>query len=212
MPSPPVPHPKPVLGLAGAPGAGKSAVARELAGLGCAVLDADAMARAALEGVEARAQLAARWGAGVFAADGSPDRAAIAAKVFAAPEERAWLEALVHPLVGAMREAGRRAAFADPGSLAVVEDCPLLFEAGIAASCDAILFVDAPLKARQARVAVRGWAPEELARRENAQWPLDTKRGSADHVVVNDQGTEVLSRRVREVFEAVMASWRVSRG
>lgn len=203
-------HPKPVLGLCGAPGSGKSAVAAVLAGLGCAVLDADALARAALEEPAVRASLAKRWGGGVFQPGGAPDRAAIAAKVFADPAERAWLESVIHPLVRRGREAGRLAAFADPNALAVVEDCPLLFEMGLDAGCDAVFFVDAPREQRLARVAARGWTEEELARREKSQWPLDTKRGKSDHVVSNDAGREVLAHRVREVFGAFMASWRAS--
>lgn len=166
------------------------------------------MARAALDLPQVKAQLADRWGAGVFLPEGAPDRAAIAARVFSDPAQRAWLEGLVHPQVRARREQARAAAFADPATLAVVEDCPLLFETGLDAGCDAVIFVDAPLELRLARVAGRGWGAAELARREKSQWPVDSKRVKADHVVVNDAGRDMLSCRVREVFGACLASWQ----
>ncbi len=137
MPEPVARPPRrpPVIGLAGAIGAGKSTVAGILGEAGCLVSDADRLAREVLAESDVVAELVSWWGSGVLDADGRPDRKAIAEIVFADPEARQRLEDLVHPRV----HAARAAAFASapPDTPALVIDAPLLFEAGLAAECDA---------------------------------------------------------------------------
>jgi len=186
----------PVIGLAGAIGAGKSTVASILAAAGCLVSDADRLARDILADPAVVAELVSWWGKGVTNAEGRPDRKAIAEIVFADPEARRRLEALIHPRVHRAREAAFDAA--PPGTPALVVDAPLLFEAGLAQECDAVIFVDADRATRVERVANRGWAADELDRREAAQWPLDRKRASADHVVRNDADLASLRTQVLE--------------
>ena len=184
----------PLLGLTGAPGAGKSTVARELAALGCVVSDSDALARAAFDDPEVRTAVQ-----GLF---GTTDRRAIADIAFADPAARARLEGLIHPWIAARRDAAFAAAPA--GTRALVIDAPLLLEAGLGAGCDRVIFVDCPLEIRQSRVrANRGWSAAELARREAAQWPLDRKRASAHHVVRNDGDPASLRAQVRAVLDEV---------
>ena len=90
---------------------------------------------------------------------------------------------------------------ADPRVAAIVLDSPLLFEAGLASSCDAIVFVDCDDAVRQARVAAsRGWTPKQLQAREKAQKPLDFKKRRADYVVCNDSTTDALRRQVTALF------------
>jgi dephospho-CoA kinase len=184
----------PTLGLTGPPGAGKSTVARELAALGCVVSDSDALAHAAYDDPPLRSAVQALFG--------TVDRRAIAGRVFSDPDARARLESLIHPWIAARRAAAFAAAPA--GTRALVIDAPLLLEAGLGASCDRILFVDAPLGVRQARVAAaRGWTPAELARREAAQMPLDQKRALAHHVIRNDGDPASLRAQVRAVLDEV---------
>lgn len=193
-------RPPVVIGLAGGIGSGKSAVARVLAGMNYLVIDSDADAKAVLDRPEVLGQLAQWWGRAVVTADGRADRKAIADIVFAKPEERARLESLVHPLVKAGREAlvAQASAQGRPG---VVLDAPLLFEAGTDASCDFVLFVEAPTEARAKRVAAtRGWDAGELARREKSQIPLEEKRRRSDTIVVNDGPPEALEAKVREAL------------
>ena len=184
----------PVIGLAGGIGAGKSAVARVMAELGCVVSDSDALARAALERDDVRAQLVSWWGDGVVGVDGTVDRGAVARIVFGDEAERLRLEALVHPLVRVSRgEAIERAEAA--GARAFVIDAPLLFEAGLDAECDVVVFVDAPRAVRLARVRQhRGWDEAELARRESAQLGNDEKRRRADVVVAIGEDAGLASR------------------
>lgn len=195
----------PVIGLAGGIGAGKSEVARVLARLGCAVEDSDALAREALNRPEVHARLRQWWGERVFGADGSVDRKAVAAIVFADPGERTRLEGLTHPLVRAARAERFRVAAAS-GARALVIDAPLLFEAGSDAECDAVIFVDAPRDVRLARLkASRGWDEAELARREAAQWAVERKRVLSHEVVVNDGATADLEPRVSAALGRILS-------
>ena len=189
-------HPLPVIGLLGAPGSGKSHVARVLAGMGGFVIDADALSRDAMQHPEVVAAVRERWGDPVVMADGSIDRRAVAGRVFSQPDELAWLESQIHPRVSAGRAALREQAREDAQARFVVEDCPLLLESGLEDECDILLMVDAPRELRLARVAQRGWTSDDLTAREDRQLPLDTKRAKADYVVVNDSDDASLAARL----------------
>jgi dephospho-CoA kinase len=188
-------------------GAGKSTVASILAGLGCVVADADALARLALQDPHIRDTIAGWWGPGVIDASGGIDRKAVARIVFDRPAERKRLESLVHPWI---RQRQREIFAAAPREAkALVIDAPLLFEAGLDRECDAVIFVDAPRAARLARVsATRGWTQAELDRREVSQLPLDVKRSRADHVVVNDGDLDALTDQVRRILDQLIAKQR----
>jgi len=125
------------------------------------------------------------------------------------PAERRRLEALIHPIVARARERNMlqvvdsRKSGAQP--LAFVWDTPLLFEAGLAEACDALVFVDAPREARLERVASsRGWTAEELTRRENSQWPLDKKKNLSDDVINNAAEAEDLRSQVQQVLSRIL--------
>lgn len=193
----------PVIGLAGGIGSGKSTVGRTLAELGCLVIDSDQRSREALDGPEVRARLIEWWGEGVLSADGRVDRARVAAIVFADPAQRARLEELVHPIVRQDRAAMMAEAAGRPYR-AVVIDAPLLFEAGLDAECDAVVFVEAPREERLRRVAEsRGWDAAELDRREAAQLPLDQKRARSGYVVSNASDPGDLRRKVEDVLNRI---------
>ncbi len=191
----------PTIGLAGGIGAGKSRVATMLAELGCLVSDSDADARAVLADSDVIATLRSWWGDDVLTAEGTIDRGEVARRVFADVEERRRLESVLHPRIHDRRAA--RFAAAPPDTRAFVVDAPLLFEAGLDAECDAVIFVDAPRDLRLARVAAnRGWTDAELARRESAQWPIDRKRSLATIIIdnkINDE--EHLRTQTRNALE-----------
>ncbi len=185
---PPFKGPKPVIGILGGIGSGKSKVAQAFALLGCGIVDADQIAKQALNTPEAARQVRQWWGNSVIGADGLPDRKAIAARVFEQPQELARLEGLLHPIVFRQRETLVAAMNADPDIVAIIEDCPLLLEKKLEGPCDVLVFVEASLKTRLERVAkTRGWSHEELVRRELRQMPLDIKRKRADYVILNEQ-------------------------
>ena len=194
---------KPVIGIVGGIGSGKSYVAKLFGDAGCLVIDSDAQVRAAYHDPTILQTLRQWWGGDAFRADGSLDRAAVARKVFADPAERQRLESLVHPWVDARRAAVMDAA--PPDVVAYVWDAPLLVEAGLHERCDAVVFVDAPREERLRRVMEqRGWDEGELGRRENLQLPLDTKREISDYQVVNTAGADELRGHVRQILSRII--------
>lgn len=195
---------RPIIGIVGGIGSGKSTVAAMLAEHGCIVADSDAAARASLRDPAIRQELIDWWGEGILDEQGEVSRVKVAEIVFQDQAARHRLEALVHPWV----EQRRREQFADApdGAVGFVIDAPLLLEAGLDAMCDALIFVDAPREVRLARVkTARGWDEAELTRREDSQLPLDEKRRRADHTVVNTgdlaQLREQIGRILRDIVE-----------
>jgi dephospho-CoA kinase len=198
---------KPIIGIAGGIGSGKSYVARLFGELGCLVIDSDAQVRAAYDDERVKRALREWWGDAAFDSEGNVDRRFITRRVFSDPAERERLERLLHPLVNSARDALMKQAADDPQVVAYVWDTPLLFEAGLYRTCDAIVFVDAPLEARLARVkATRGWEETDLHRRQILQWALDKKREMSDHRVTNaaDHAGDV-REQVRATLSRILA-------
>lgn len=192
-----------ILGLAGGVGSGKSAVAAILGELGFVVSDSDAGARAVLERADVIEELVQAFGDGVLDGDGRPDRKAIADAVFGDDDKRKTLEGIIHPRLHEER-AGLIAAARSKNAAGVVIDAPLLFEAGVDAECDAVIFVDTPREVRLKRVVEgRGWSEAELDRREAAQMPLSEKRERSDAVVSNDGDLAALRAQVMSALEAI---------
>jgi dephospho-CoA kinase len=200
--------PKPVLGLVGAIGAGKSTAARCLAARGGHAIDADSLGHEALLQPDIVAALVGRWGARVCRADGTLDRREIGRIVFADAAERKALEATVFPCIGRRTHEEISAAQTNPAVAFVVLDAAVLLEAGWGALVDRLAYLDAPRELRLARLAARsGWAEAELAAREAAQWPAEEKKMRADAVIVNDAGPDALQERV----DRVLAGWQLGR-
>lgn len=196
--------PIPTIGLMGGPGSGKSLVASQLASLGCAVIDADALAKEALREPHIIDEITAWWGPRILTPDGQIDRREVARIVFTDPEELKRLEAMIHPRVHERRDQLKQQALADAKTVAVVEDCPLLLEQGIDEQCDALIFVDVDFQTRLARVQSRGWDAEELARRDKSQTPLDIKRQRADYVISNDADEAHCLAQTRRVLSQII--------
>ena len=193
-----------LVGLTGNIGGGKSTVAQLLSEHGATIIDADVLARRAVElGSEAFRGIVARWGTSVLGADGSLDRAALRRIVFTDPDELEQLNALVHPEVERMRETLVDQARLR-GDRLVVCDIPLLFERRMTDDFDRIVLVDAPRPVRLERlVRERGLRETEAMDMIVAQMPAELKRARADHVIDNDGTLTQLVQRVTHVWSAL---------
>ena len=175
------------IGLTGGIGSGKSTVSALLAARGAVIVDADRIAREVLQpGTPGLVAVVDAFGAGVLAADGSLDRAALAALVFADPDARRQLDGIVHPLVRARASELDGAA---PPDAVVVHDVPLLVETGQASSYDLVLVVRADESTRVARLVQRGLIAEDARARMAAQATDEQRRAVAD-VVLDNSGTQ----------------------
>lgn len=197
------------IGLVGGVASGKSVVAKIFADLGAGLLDADRAGHDVLaDDPEVRSALVNCWGNSILAPDDSIDRAAVARRVFgqdnSVAAERHFLESLLHPRIAALL-ADKKAEFAAAGCPAVILDAPLLLEADWQALCDLVVFVDADRDVRLARATSRGWTPEEFARREVSQWPVDRKRAAAEAVLSNNGDVDALRQGVRDLWRRFVA-------
>jgi dephospho-CoA kinase len=175
-----------VVGLTGGIASGKTTFAAALRARGVPVVDADALAKAAVApGTPALAEIARVFGAGVLSPDGALDRKALGALVFADAGARRRLEAITHPAVRAAM-AEETAHLAAAGHALVFYDTPLLYEVGLDRLLDSVVVVWAPPEVQRARLAARdGLAREDAEARLAAQLPIDEKAARADFVVEN---------------------------
>lgn len=201
-----------VVALTGGIGTGKSSVAKRFAALGAIVVDADAIVHELqAPGAPLLAEMAAAFGPEILDARGALDRPRVADLVFRDPAQRARLNAIVHPRVGA--EMARRidAARRSDTPLVVV-DIPLFFEGrprdrnAARAGFDATILVYAPRGVQIDRTVARdGCTREEAERRAAAQMPIEEKRALADHVVDNSGSAADTERQVDTLFDALVA-------
>jgi dephospho-CoA kinase len=176
-----------IIGLTGGIASGKSTFAAALRALDVPVLDADALARAAVaKGMPALAEIAAAFGGDVLTPGGDLDRQRMGERVFADPAARARLEAIIHPRIRAVfkEEVATRAVL---GHTLLFYDVPLLYESRLEAAVELVVVVWAPREVQLARLTVRdGLSRSAAEARLAAQLPLDEKAARADIVVSND--------------------------
>jgi len=175
------------VGLTGGIGAGKSAVARRLAERGAVIIDADQLAREVVAaGTPGLAEIVEAFGSGVLTSDGDLDRPALGAKVFGDEAARRRLERIIHPLVRARTVELTRAAA--PGAI-VVNDVPLLVEAGLPPTYHLVLVVETRRELRLRRLReTRGMTAEDATARISAQAD-DARRRAVCDVVLDNNGT-----------------------
>lgn len=173
-------RPKCIMGLTGSIGMGKSTVAAMLQNLGVPVFDADATVHA-LQGPGGALVPAIEAAFPGTTGPQGVDRAKLGNAVFGDPARLARLEAIVHPVVAALRTGFLAANAKAP---LVVFDIPLLYEKGLDAGLDAVAVVSAPAVIQRARVLARpGMTEEKFARILALQVPDAEKRARADHVI-----------------------------
>ena len=193
-----------LVGLTGNIASGKSTVARHFGQWGATLIDADVLARQAVDvGMPAYHAIVERWGESVTAPDGPIDRRELRQRVFSDSEQLEALNAIVHPEVQRLRDqlvddARRR------GDRIVVCDIPLLFERRLADQFDRIVLVDAPRPVRMERlVRDRGLETTEAMKMIASQMPAELKRARADYLIDNTGTPTELESRAREVWRAL---------
>lgn len=192
------------IGLTGNIASGKSEIAKMLADRGATVIDADLLAREAVQPeTQALKDIVKRWGKDVLNKDGSLDRAALRQIVFADQSELDALNRIVHPGVTRLRdrEIARARERGDPIVVCVI---PLLFERNIVDEFDAIVLVDAPRPLRLERlVATRGMEATDAMNMIASQMPAELKRARADYVIENNGSLEDLERDVDALWSSL---------
>jgi dephospho-CoA kinase len=195
-----------VVGLTGSIASGKSTVAAMLAARGAWVVDADRIGHALQEpGTACHRQIVEAFGSDTLEADGRIDRGRLGARVFADPEARRRLEAIMHPaLWEACREEARRAEAA--GAPFCVVDAALILEAGQQHRFDAIVVVTAPEEVQIRRLTEqRGLSEAEARLRLRSQWSSQEKAAEADILIDNGGDLAATAGQVDRLLEVLAA-------
>jgi dephospho-CoA kinase len=192
-----------IIGLTGGIATGKSTVSAMLRQLGAHVIDADEIARQVVEPQsEALAEIGRRF-AGVIAPDGRLDRAKLASRIFTSPDDRAALNAIMHPLI--------QQAFLDEardltqrGVRVAIFDAALLIEKGLHEKMNGVILVTAPRETQIARLRERnGLTREEAEARLASQMPLEEKARSAQWIIDNSADLEATRAQVRKLWDSI---------
>ena len=190
------------IALTGGIACGKSTVSGMLAQLGAAVIDADAISRSlTADGGAALPAVRSAFGDGVFHADGSLDRAALSAVVFADKQALAALNGIIHPMVIRQME-DHLDECRKTGAGVVVLDVPLLFEAGMQDMGDIVVCVTAPEEVQIARLHSRnGYTREEALSRIRNQMPVEEKAHLSDVVIDTNCTLAELAQKVETLYQ-----------
>jgi dephospho-CoA kinase len=198
---------KPIIGILGGIGCGKSTVAQCFTKLGCRVIDADAIAHQVLDEPDVVERLTNRWGVDVLDAAGVADRGRISERVFDSPEDLNFLNGLVHPRVLERAAAMIDTCQTDSETCGIVVDMPLLLEVGWEKKCDFLVFVDCSDEKRRGRIAKNAKIDiEQLKKRENFQISLDKKKQKAHYVISNNSDKSDMAEQIARIFSSITGS------
>lgn len=190
-----------VVALTGGIGAGKSTVAQNFAELGALVVDADQLARMAIErGSDGFADVLLRFGDEVIL-NGDIDRKKLAEIVFSDESARRDLEEIIHPRVQAL--FAQAVADLDHDDILIYE-IPLLVETGAAEKFDYIITVESDIELRKARLLKRGLYISQIEKRMASQATEEARSALADAVIRNDGDDDSLLRQVENLWESVL--------
>jgi len=198
------PKKKPIIGILGGIGSGKSTVAAEFAKLGCGVIDADEIAHKLLEKKEVKEKIIALFGP-VLDSAGKIDRKKLADIVFVDADKLVSLTEILHPLVLTRTEQLINQYNQENQVKAIVLDMPLLMEVGWEKCCDKLIFVDCERPLRVHRMKKMGLFDENKFKiRENFQISLDNKVAIAENTINNNSGLSTLVRQVADIFFGII--------
>ena len=193
------------IALTGGIATGKSHVLDQFRRRGVPCLDADELAHGVTSaGTEATQAIAARFGAGILAADGAVDRKKMGPIVFADAAARHDLEAIVHPAVYRAIAAGLRAFELVGGAPLALVDVPLLYETGHASDFDRVIATACPPDLQIKRLIDRGMSEREAQQRLAAQMPAIEKASRADFMIRTDGSLEETYKQVDEIYRRLV--------
>jgi dephospho-CoA kinase len=195
---------KPVIGILGGIGSGKSTVAAEFAKLGCKVINADKIAHELLGEPAVKEKIIGFLGGGVLNSTGEIDHKKLAEVVFADAEKLSLLNGIIHPLVLRKTEELLEKYRHQNQVKAIVLDMPLLVEVGWDKRCNKLIFVNCEKKLRLKRAKKLGFDENQVKIRENFQISLDNKARVADNTIDNNSDFSVLTRQVKDIFSCVV--------
>jgi dephospho-CoA kinase len=199
---------KPVIGLMGAIGSGKSAVASAFGQLGCAIIDADKMALDLLEKKDRIDTISEVFGGQVLNPDGSIDRKKLADEAFSDPASLEQLNSILHPTVLSQTQQLIDRYRAAPEVSAIVLDVPLLMETGWHTRCNVLVFIESLPEIRIQRVTQKGrFSADQIKKREKFQISLDKKREIAHYIIQNNSDLAGLTDQVARIYSAIMKVW-----
>ena len=190
-----------VVGLTGGIGSGKSLAAQFFSQLGALVIDADQLARSAIErGSEGFDEVLLRFGDTVLK-NGDIDRVALGQIVFENPQAKKDLEEIIHPRIRA--EFEEAVASLNPGQIMVYE-IPLLVETNAADRFDFVITVESDPELRKQRLRARGMFHSDIEKRMASQATEEERRAVADCVLTNDGTEDDLLRQVENIWESTI--------
>ena len=189
-----------VIGLTGGIGCGKSLAAQYFAELGALVIDADQLARAAIErGSDGFDEVVAIFGDGILK-DGNIDRRALGDLIFKDPTAKAQLENIIHPFV---RREFEEAVASLKGDQVLVYEIPLLVETKAHEKFDVVITVESEMENRVARLRGRGMHISEIEGRVAAQATREQRIEVADFLIENDGSEDELLRQVENIWDSL---------
>jgi dephospho-CoA kinase len=196
---------KPIIGILGGIGSGKTTVANAFAKAGCKVIDADKIAHELLEQKDVKSSIINIFGKAILTIEGKINRKKLADVVFEDSGKIKAINGIIHPLVLAQVEALISEYNTQNQVKAIVLDMPLLAEVGWEKRCNKLIFVDCKADLRLKRTMKNGILNEsQLKRRENFQISLDKKKSIADNVLDNNSDCEALAKRVADILSDVV--------
>ena len=198
------PQEKPIIGILGGIGSGKSTVAELFAQLGCVVIDADKIAHQALEEPRIKQKILDFFGQKILDTSGQIDRKALADIAFGDKEKLSKLNSIIHPLVLHRCERLLETYNSHAQVKAIVLDMPLLLEAGWQNHCNRLVFVDCKDELRADRAKKIGIFNKNQLIRENFQISLDNKAKVSDNTIDNNSDLSALVEQVTEIFSNII--------
>jgi dephospho-CoA kinase len=197
---------KPIIGIIGGIGSGKSTVAAEFAKLGAKVIDADKIAHELLDKKNVKIKITEVFGPEILEQKRKINHRKLAGIVFSNAQKLALLNSIVHPLVLKQSEELIKKYKNQKKVKAIVLDMPLLVEVGWHKICDKLIFVDCNQKIRAKRAQKMGLNKNQLKIRENFQISLDKKLKLTDNTIENNSGISALARQVADIFSYIVGN------